>query len=121
MPYGRKMGRLPGDPGPLRWLRYAVGFRLPPENREWVRHDLTDAGWRVRLLVRQLVYLVPVAAAFAALPGPLELRGLLAALIISSGLFIAVTYGDTLRAARLRQHKLPVPNDPDLGRPTDAG
>ena len=28
------------------------------------------------------------------------------------------TYADDIRAARLRQHGLPVPKDPDLGRPT---
>jgi Family of unknown function (DUF5313) len=113
------MSRLPGNPGIGRWLWYALGFRLPPANSEWVRHDLTDAGWRVRLLARQFVYLVPVAALFMSLPGPWELRGFLAALIVVSGLFIGLTYGDTLRAARLRQHRLPVPTDPDLGRPTD--
>jgi hypothetical protein len=24
------MTRLPGDPGPIGWLRFAAGFRLPP-------------------------------------------------------------------------------------------
>ena len=38
------MTRLPGDPGPLGWLRFAYGFRLPAENVHWVRHELTDAG-----------------------------------------------------------------------------
>ena len=38
------MRRLPGDPSVGRWLLFAVGFRLPPENREWVRHELTDAA-----------------------------------------------------------------------------
>ena len=40
------MARLPGDPGVAGWLLFAVGFRLPAENRDWVRHELTDAGWR---------------------------------------------------------------------------
>ena len=60
------MSRLPGTPGPLRWMRYAIGFRLPAENRDWVRHDLTDAGWRVRAGVRQVVVAVPIAAVCAA-------------------------------------------------------
>ena len=31
------MTGLPGDPGPLRWLRFAFGFRLPPENVHYKR------------------------------------------------------------------------------------
>ncbi|HEY0871645.1 MAG TPA: DUF5313 family protein [Acidothermaceae bacterium] len=114
------MPRIEGDPGPLRWLRYAVGFRLPAANREWVAHDLTDAGWRTRAAVRQLVLLVPVAAVFAALPGPWSLRLLLMALVLVGGLLVAAMYGDSVRASRLRQHGLPVPEDRDLGRPTDS-
>ena len=114
------MPRIEGDPGLLRWLRYAVGFRLPAVNREWVAHDLTDAGWRTRAALRQLVLLVPVAAVFAALPGPWSLRLLLMALVLFGGLLVAAMYGDSVRASRLRQHGLPVPDDRDLGRPTDA-
>ena len=44
------MGRLPGDPGLGRQVLFAFGARLPDRNREWVRHELTDAGWRGRLL-----------------------------------------------------------------------
>jgi hypothetical protein len=112
--------RLDGDPSVFRWLRYAIGFRLPPENRDWVRHDLTDGGWRIRAMVRQLVIVVPIAAAFAALPGPWSTRILLMVLILFGGLFVSAAYGDSVRASRLRQHGLPVPDDRDLGRPTDS-
>lgn len=114
------MARIEGDPSPLRWLRYAVGFRLPPENRAWVSHDLTDAGWRTRAALRQLALLVPVAAVFAALPGPWSVRVALMALVLVGGLLVAAMYADSVRASRLRQHGLPVPDDRDLGRPTDA-
>ena len=113
------MTRIPGDPGPLRWLRYAIGLRLPPENREWVAHDLTDAGWRIRTALRQLVLVVPVAVVFALLPGGWSVRILLVVLVLFGGLFVAMLYADSVRASRLRQHGLPVPDDPDLGRPTD--
>jgi hypothetical protein len=112
--------RLDGDPSLARWLRYAIGLRLPPENRDWVRHDLIDAGWRIRGLTRQLVFLVPIAAAFVALPGPLADRIYLVLLILIGGLFVGLVYGDSLRASRLRQHGLAVPEDHDLGRPTDS-
>ena len=68
------MARLPGDPGVLRWIRFAIGFRLPTANREWVRHELTDAGWRGRTIRRLLVIMVPIAIALAFLPGPVWLR-----------------------------------------------
>ncbi|MGH8888989.1 MAG: DUF5313 family protein [Acidothermaceae bacterium] len=111
---------MPGDPGPWRWLCFAIGFRLAPPFREWVRHELTDAGWRVRALVRQLVILLPIAAIFFALPGQWIIRIGLAVLILFGGTFVTLAYGDSLRASRLRQHSLPVPEDRDLGRPTDA-
>jgi hypothetical protein len=114
------MTRIPGDPGPLRWLLFAVGVRLPPENREWVRHELTDAGWRSRAAVRQLVLVVPVAAAFAALPGPWSLKVTLMSLVLGGVLLTSLLYADSFRAARLRQHDLSVPEDRDLGRPTDS-
>ena len=56
------MTRVPGDPGPLRWLRFAFGFRLPPENVHWVRHELTDPGWRWRTVLRHLVVILPICA-----------------------------------------------------------
>ena len=31
--------------------------------------------------------------------------------------FIVTVYADDIRIARLRQHDLPVPDDPDLGHP----
>jgi hypothetical protein len=113
------VARISGDPGVGQWLRFALGFRLPEQYRDWVHHELTDAGWRSRATLRQSVLLLPVAAAFAALPGPVSLRVLIALLVLIGGLLVGLAYGDTLRAARLRQHGLPVPADPDLGRPTD--
>ena len=40
------MSSLPGDPSAGRKVLFALGLRLPDRNREWVRHELTDAGWR---------------------------------------------------------------------------
>ena len=45
------MSKLAGDPGPLGWLRFAFGFRMPDKNVHWVRHELTDAGWRWRTVL----------------------------------------------------------------------
>jgi hypothetical protein len=38
-------------------------------------------------------------------------------LILSGSVLTVAIYADDIRATRLRQHGLPVPTDPDLGRP----
>ena len=62
------MSRLPGDPNAGRKVLFALGFRLPERNREWVRHELTDAGWRGRTIRRLMVLMVPICVALAFLP-----------------------------------------------------
>ena len=117
------MSRLPGDPGPLGWLRFAYGFRMPAANVHWVRHELTDAGWRWRTVRRHLVVILPLCAVVVVLlevflPAPAWVSVMMVVLILSGSLLTVATYADDIRAARLRQHGLPVPKDPDLGRPT---
>ena len=116
------MNSLPGDPGPLRWLRFAFGFRLPPENVHWVRHELTDPGWRWRTVVRHLVVILPVCAILVVvldilLPTPPWVSVMMVLLILFGSVFTVAFYADDIRIARLRQHGLPSPKDPDLGRP----
>ncbi|WP_131742001.1 DUF5313 family protein [Actinomadura roseirufa] len=103
------MSRIPGDPNPLQRVAYALGFRLPPGNRDWVRHDLTDAGWRSRLLMRHLALMVPLSALLALLPGPLWVRVTVPLLaIVASTLTVAIS-SDDLRRARLQRHGLRPP------------
>jgi hypothetical protein len=116
------MARLPGDPGVFRWLRFAAGFRLPPENRDWVRHELTDAGWRGRTVLRHLAVIIPVCAVLVVvlttlLPAAPWLSLTMVALILSGSIFTVAAYADDIRASRLRQHGLDPPDDPDLGHP----
>ena len=112
------MPRLPGDPGIAGKVLFAAGFRLPAGQRDWVRHELTDAGWRGRVIARHLIVMVPVCLLLALLPGPLWLRVMVPALALGGSVFTVTAYADDIRVARLRQHKLPVPDDPDLGHPT---
>jgi hypothetical protein len=112
------MTRLPGDPNLAGRLRFAFGMRLRAENREWVRHELTDAGWRGRVVARHLTVMIPVCLLLTLLPGPVWLRLMVPALALAGSLFTVAVYADDIRAARLRQHGLPVPDDPDLGHPT---
>jgi hypothetical protein len=93
---------------PLRGrIRYALGGRVAG-HEEWVRHDLTDAGWRWRGVARVLVQLLPVMALTFAVPGPLYLHVLMPLFLLLCGVFVAAAYGDELRDRRLRQHRLPV-------------
>jgi hypothetical protein len=110
--------RLAGDPSVAGWLLFAIGFRLPPENREWVRHELTDAGWRGRTIRRLMVLMVPVCIALAFLPGPDWLRVAVPAFALIASVGTVLISADDVRAARLKQHGLEVPDDPDIGRPT---
>jgi hypothetical protein len=116
------VARLAGDPGAARWLLFAAGFRLPAENADWVRHELTDAGWRARTVLRHLAVIIPVCVIVAVLlatllPAPAWLSLTMVALILSGSIFTVAAYADDIRASRLRQHGLDVPDDPDLGHP----
>jgi hypothetical protein len=116
------VARIPGDPGPAAWLWFAIGFRLPAGNRDWVKHELTDAGWRLRTVLRHLAVIVPICVVLGLvagllLPAPLWLILMTALLILSGSLFTVAAYADDIRASRLRQHGFEVPDDPDLGHP----
>lgn len=80
-----------------------------------MRHDLLDAGWRVRMLARHALVFAPLCALFGLLPGSWLLRGTVAGLVFGSSVFTVAVYADELRAARLRQHRLPAPGDHDDG------
>ncbi|WP_017974570.1 DUF5313 family protein [Actinopolyspora halophila] len=49
-------------PGPVRWLYYQYSGRLPEQYRSWVLHDATCRSWMLRVLVRGLVRILPIAA-----------------------------------------------------------
>lgn len=117
------MARLEGDPGFLAWLKFSAGFRLPAENLDWVRHELTDAGWRWRTVSRHLAVIIPICAIVAALllllsPAPVWFAIMMVVLILVGSVFTVAAYADDIRTTRLRQHGLDVPDDPDLGHPS---
>jgi hypothetical protein len=110
--------RLPGDPSAGRKVLFALGARLPDRNREWVRHELTDAGWRGRLTGRHLLIMLPIAAALAAFPGAIWIHIAVPVLFLICSVGIVAMYADDIRVSRLRRHGLTPPDDPDLGRPS---
>jgi Family of unknown function (DUF5313) len=93
-------------PTPFQWLWYAIGGRLPAGLNGWVRHDLTDADWRLRELIRVLVQALPGCVIFLLLPAPTEIRVLAVALVLIGAVSVALLYGTELRDRRLRQHHL---------------
>ena len=111
------MTRLPGDPTIWGWVLFAIGGRLPPRNRDWVRHELTDAGWRARTIRRLMVLMVPICVGLAFLPGPVWLRVAVPGFALIASVGTVLISADDVRAARLRQHDLDVPDDADLGHP----
>ncbi|HEY9474578.1 MAG TPA: DUF5313 family protein [Mycobacteriales bacterium] len=97
-------------PGPLQWLRYAFGLRLPVELHEWVRHDLTDADWRMREITRVGVQCAIPVGIIMFLPGPWVIRVFTAVLLVVGALFVVAAYGEEMRDRRLDQHGLDVPS-----------
>ncbi len=85
---------------------------MPAENLDWVRHDLTDAGWRGRMMARHLAIILPCCVVLAALPAEWWIRLLVPALALSASSFVVLLTAADLRAARLHQHGLRAPGDP---------
>lgn len=112
MARARDHGGVAARPNPLQWLRYAFGGRLPEQLHDWVRHDLTDADWRWREVLRVCVQLAVPVVVFAVLPLQADIKGFAIALMVLGALFTAGAYGDELRDRRLRQHNLLPPPPP---------
>lgn len=91
-------------PGPVQWLRYSVGGRLPAELAPWVLKDATSRAWRWRLAARNLVYLIPLASVWLLLPGPLGLRLSLSLMAVVVGVFYSQAYGDESVELRVSKH-----------------
>jgi hypothetical protein len=79
-----------------------VGFRLPAENLDWVRHDLTDAGWRGRMMVRHLALMTPMCVLLALLPAGWGIRLAVVALALLSSTFVVTISAGDIREARRR-------------------
>lgn len=86
-------------------LRYAFGFALP-QHLDWVRHDLTDPGWRWRAMGRLAIQVSPFVVVIALLPIDPQLRIYMVAFIVLTTAFLAAAYADVWRDRRLAQHGL---------------
>jgi hypothetical protein len=101
------------QPSATQWVRYVAGGRLPADLHDWVRHDLTDADWRWRQMLRVLLQAAVPIAVILVLPVPFTLRVLMAVLVLLGALSVGAAYGDELRDRRFRQHGLTPPWRPD--------
>lgn len=82
-------------PGPLQWIWYAYGGKLPDRCADWVLHDVTCRTWALRHFARSLVQLAPFCL-LVLLPGPLSIRISAVALGLLVGLFYSGCYiGET--------------------------
>jgi hypothetical protein len=76
-------------PGPLRWLWYALGGRLPRRFSPWVLHDTSTRMWVLRHVARTMVQLaVPIALLLVFVPGEFWIRGMAA----FGGVLLALIY-----------------------------
>ncbi|UGT60259.1 DUF5313 family protein [Nocardia asteroides] len=110
------MTREPRRPGPIRWIGYAFGRRLPDSMRDWVRRDLTGDHAAARHVLRGIVPFTPLFAAFLLFPGELWLRGSMVLLALLLALFYTVAFMPMNRAHRLAKHGFPQ----DLRNPAQA-
>lgn len=87
------MSGTPRRPNLFRWLLYTAGAGLPPENKDWVLHDVTVRTWQLRHLGRTAVQIAPIAVLlYVFIPGEpwVRLLAVLAGLIL--GFFYSVAY-----------------------------
>ncbi|WP_285509097.1 DUF5313 family protein [Actinokineospora sp. NBRC 105648] len=97
----------PRRPGPLRWLRYAVGGTLPDQYRHWVLHDLTARTWVLRHFARVMVLFLPLWLILF-VPGPLSLRLSMIAGGYLTGLYFSLSFMEDASERRLIKHGYPV-------------
>ena len=94
-------------PGPVRWLWYAVGGKLPARHQTWVFHDLTSRTWVLRHMARSMVVVVPLMLVWLLLPGPLWVRLLLVLMAGLVGFFYSFAYIEESCEHRLSKHGYP--------------
>jgi hypothetical protein len=107
-------------PGPLARARYLWGARLPIRWQEWVRLDLTEPGWRERVVIRSLLQILPFVVLGAFIPGPPWVHVGVPAFMVLGTLLVVGPFSEELRDARLRRHGLPVPERREDGPPPPA-
>lgn len=68
-------------------------------------------------MTRHLTLIVPICVLLALLPATWTIRLAVATLAFVSSTFVTAVTAISIRQARLHQHGLPVPDDPERGHP----
>ncbi|ORB62876.1 DUF5313 domain-containing protein [Mycolicibacterium tusciae] len=97
-------------PGPLQYIAYCYGKRLPDSMREWVAHDLADHGAVRRHMIRMAIPPFLVLAPFWLLPASLYVHLEMTAPIYIWAILMSLALNKVWRRHRLAQHSL----DPNL-------
>ena len=97
-------------PGPLQYIAYCYGKRLPDSMREWVAHDLADHGALRRHMIRMAIPPLLVLAPFWLLPASFYVHLEMTAPIYIWANLMALALNKVWRRHRLAQHGL----DPGL-------
>ena len=97
-------------PGPLQFIAYAYGKRLPDSMKEWVAHDLADNGAVRRHMIRMAIPPLFILAPFWLLPASLYVHLEMTAPIYIWAILMALALNKVWRRHRLAQHGL----DPNL-------
>jgi Family of unknown function (DUF5313) len=97
-------------PGPLQYIAYVYGRRLPDSMREWVAHDLADYGAVRRHMIRMAIPPFLVLAPLWLLPASLYVHLEMTAPIYIWAVLMSLALNKVWRRHRLAQHDL----NPDL-------
>ena len=103
-------------PGPLQFIAYAYGKRLPDSMREWVAHDLADHGAVRRHMIRMAIPPLLILAPFWLLPASLYVHLEMTAPIYIWAILMSLALNKVWRRHRLAQHGL----DPNLSTRSTA-
>jgi Family of unknown function (DUF5313) len=99
----------PASPPLAGRIHYLIGGMLAPTELEWVRQDLTGPRWRHRQAGRQVLLMLPVAIAFAFLPGQASVRASIPLGLLLIAVVMGYTTGEYFSNRRLDQYGIERP------------
>lgn len=111
-------------PDPALWLYHQYGGTLPEKYREWVLHDVTCKTWLLRVVLRGLIQVAPVALVLFTCLGyfggswPLALGSMLLGVLVI--LRISLTNSVDSANARLAHHGYPPGHASEVRNRMDA-
>ena len=107
-------------PGPLQYIAYAYGRRLPDSMREWVAHDLADHGAVRRHMIRMAIPPFLVLAPLWLLPASLYVHLEMTAPIYIWAVLMSLALNKVWRRYRLQQHDVNPALVDEIRRKRDA-